>query len=490
MTQAILPEHLKRFELYTRRIRKFRFPSGEGLNFSVSPHVYLAIAKSRGMQPITSLTELFIPEAGLLAQFPGIFLLSSQTLNSVYLYRVGDGEPVVTSLLHDISSKECNIQRMGICGKLTSKFLDTLSTFKYLDSVHIVNGNLHLTTEEFLRPFSCLKTLKNLQFTFVEDSKSTFSKNQRGGKPLGFIFSTLKILTVMGSALNIATILHSMFPPELVDVRVIITSMEGTPMAVELCTKIIRSWKAPHLRALQFISDDRGELYTDYYVLSYQMIGQSRQGPLGCPIPSNGLSHISQLHCPLESVHLEIDPYFLNPSIVHIFEKSFTSLKRLELRSSISTSVESWSPTETENLMRLSEMDIFASHFPNLEVLIICTVFELEEMKEMKQKSENQDIGGHNLQELVLLPFPHHADSLFAPITSIMDAFGVARYLDHLFPTMTTLDLSECVKINTLWRQAVLDMVEEFQEVRRIANSRSLIVQGARPGSSLNSAVA
>jgi len=460
MTRVILPEHMKRFEFYTRRIKKFRFPSRAGMNFSISPHIYIAIAKLRKMEPFTSLTELFVPDAASLAQFPGTFLLSSQSLSAVYIHGIGPEEAVVTSLLHDISSNECNIQKMGIRGMLTSVCLDALSAFKYLKTLSVVNGNAELTVVEFLRPISYLKALTDLQLTLGKDSKLTFPKIQGGGKPTLFTLCALEILTITGSATDISKILFSAFPPEITKIVVVFTSIGAIPRAAVLCARNIQSWKAQHLRSIR--------IYSDYEVKSSQMVAPNIHSPMGCPISSGGLIHLSQLYCPMESAFLEIHPYVLNRSTVHFFENSFNTLTRLSLTSSIPP--QGLLSTETENLMRISDLNIF-SIFPNLESLTTCVIFNVDSTEEMKKKSRNQHIG-QDLQKLTLLPFPHHDDNSLKATTSIMKAFGLARYIDHLFPNIKMVDMSKNYRINQVWRDAVRDMIKELQELRKLNERR------------------
>ncbi|PPQ86105.1 hypothetical protein CVT25_003672 [Psilocybe cyanescens] len=521
-SRSIRQKDMQRFHVYARRIRHLQFI---GSTHHLSYHIIRSISQNRQFKTFPTLQILSIPRFGSIVpeNVPLLYLLPSSTLSKVSIAGVNPASEVLAaSLLRAIRVESEIVTEVKLEGKLTTTSLDVIHEFRTLQTLHIsIQDNGGAFPSQFLKEISETTSLKSL--TLRLDSRVVFNagedepldsgprnRSQRKSWRPNFrsTFSTLNTLELLGSAVAVKGILHLVFAPHLKGINEPLDSgprnrsqrkswrpnfrstfstlntleLLGSAVAVK---GILHLVFAPHLKGISIILANLGSIESyDIMCGCIQRIAVDMADCLesiqitslspGVRLPRQTLSwfHVFKR---LKTMQIMVDTLPKDAISVLVPLRQWATLETLKLQ------VGQASLTVPPSFS-LSHMTLLVMLCPTLRALAISVslTFLREDIKSMREEI-TKGCSCHKLRTLELLPpvdpipSPYCSEDAITDKSSrskvgfsYQDIFTISRFVDHLFPCLTKMDLSQIVYTMDIgWCEDVMLTLKQLQEVRR-----------------------
>jgi len=416
------------------------------LDMMVSPHIYTSLAKLRQFELFPALKELEIPSLISIrpTDIPSLSLTPSPTLLAVSIREIVCPVQIyAASLLHDISPKSPNVHKIMLEGELNSQCIAALSGFSRLETLdlHLKLGNL---STDNLTVLSNLEFLKYLDIQMGKFSVFVLSQPNLAKLP----FESLENLSITSPATPALNILQRVSPKVLKKVNLNFLCRGLDKNAASKCVAALVELGKDILRDIKITSDG---------VLS--------------PILRKDLRFLLEFSTQLESVELDVTS-MTNETLNRLAgNKNLQTLKTLKI-------VSGYPPTEEKmTFPQVSELASFASSLSSLKNLTIPVVLGLDEhnVQAMQKAVAETAKKPHPLETLTLIPLGNGKRTRFlrpetstVSNTTTLNAYVLARYLDHFFPCLTSIKAHSFQELDPSWCQAVLSLMLEFRKERQL----------------------
>ena len=390
-----------RFDVHARRVRTIYMVP---LRIAISPNIYLRIRAMRDSPLLPGLKNIFIPNNSSIDLSSALFLASGSTLNMVEL----DGNATAdrqffVPFLSSLYIKSPGLSHLAIRGDVLSGSLESISRFTKLQSLEIRLFNAPHTQLQVLRKLGQLPHL--LDLTIDTGTTATSSRPYTNSTSIDNPkFRRLRHLQILGTTASISCILDE---------------LKGLTNLTAL--KINKIW----------------------------------DGRMGSSVESawNSSFEVISTFSAVEDIEITLD---LNRGQNSHMACSFAPLFKLENMKSFVTNFDMAPPGFDDNF------PLLAHSFPKLKKLVVsrapsfsgrtlaCLFYlslECPDLREIKI-ALSSDIS-YNLNAIKNLPVYRnhhhpleklHIDSNFGQLLQPIQLVRVARFLDHMFPNLSTLE--------------------------------------------------
>ena len=419
-----------------RRIRKFVMGDSDE---SVSPQIYMALAKLRNFQIFPALVKLYIPSFDLHSyDIPSLSLMSSPTL-SILDFSGISSHPVVFPLLHDISLGCSNIRKITLEGGLDVRGFKLLGCFPQLESLKLfLDGEImpSISINE-LRPLSKLQNLKD--FELYMDNLTTFYVPE-GSLSTVLAFDALQLFQITSSASTALQMMQTMSFKFLRRASLFISSLYPAvdSVAMGLCFQLLVQRYSGTLRDLGVTTGGR---------LVY--------------ISRDVLKCLTDLAPQLQLLELDVDYIDKETMDLLTTSKCHFTLQTLRIRSN-------QPPPDAANL-QASHIASFISQFPALQTLRMSVIIDMnaDHVQTMRNITMHTERLTHPLRKMLLYPLSYgldHESNIPVNVT-VSTAYVFARYLNHYFPhlEMVVADYRFEESVHK-WCEWVTTLTKEVQE--------------------------
>ena len=450
-SSVILPVDLETFESYSRRIRHIHLYS---FKEKVSNHIYISITRyisnrHSGFFPALRCFVIHsfnnISEENLLV----LHLILPSFLSTIDIRNITDANEIhLASFLSGIaylyssSSTFHPLSFLRLEGTLTMSTLAQLDYFKKLTTLELSLNGTHFPLV-ILSPLSRLLSLTNFVLRLFNAESSE--------KPMVYSFSNLQNLEIRGDASIALDILQSIYGERLLRVTLELGSysIANLKACIKRCPEM-----APHML---FHSID-----------VYEPIGLPWD--MFAPLP-NSYQQLRSLT--IEPVALTIQHF------CDLFDRartgfSWPALETLKLQ--VYGRAADW--FGTDEMVPLSSLSMLAASCPRLHTLELSLYYPLgeegdKETEVLTTYIQSSQLTDHKLTHLEIVfldPFvmvPQPGD--------IMDAITVSRFIDHIFPNVQNVEISDGFDdVREEWYAGIQAMMRNYRDVR--AAKRELII--------------
>jgi hypothetical protein len=459
-SSVILPGDLQTLESYSCRIRHIHLHS---FPEKVSNHIYSSITrhifnKNSGFFPalrcfaIRWFSNISEQNLLILPLIPPSFLSAIdirnvKRANEIHLASFLSG----IAHLHPSSSTFHPLSFLRLDGTLTMSTLAQLDYFKKLTTLELfLNGTDFPLV--ILSSLSKLPSLANFVLQMVLYSEWLILNAESSAKPMVYSFSNLQNLEVRTDASIALGILQSIYGERLQRVTLELGAYSITSLkaCIKRCPEM-----APHML---FYSIDISE-----------PIGLPRD--MFAPLP-NSYGQLRSLT--IESMAFTIQHFW------DFFDRarasfSWSALEVLKLQvSDFQTN-----SLGVDEVVPLSSLSMLAASCPRLHTLGLDLYYPLDEEGDREttvlttyiQSSQPTD---HKLTHLKIVffdPFvtmPEPGD--------IMDAVTVSRFIDHIFPNVQNVEISDGFGVREEWCAGVQAMMRNYRDVRERKTAKESII--------------
>jgi hypothetical protein len=356
-------------------------------------------------------------------------------------------------------------------GMLTMSTLAQLKYFKKLTTLDLI-----LNGTDF--PLVILSSLSKLPSLAKFKLVTVLYKNERSilgaessAKPMVYSFSNLENLEVRGNVSVVLSILQSIYGERLLRVTLGLGTY-STNNAIKACLKR-SSEMAPQM------------LFYSINIHGLESIRGSRRTPI-IPLPLDMFAPLPKNYGQLRSLTIQ-SIVFTIQHFCDLFDRarvgfSWSALEILKLQMFgriVASPGRSW--LGIDEMMPLSSLSMLAASCPKLHTLELYIYYPLgegdRENKVLENCIQSSQPTDHKLTHLKIVffdPFvtvPQPGD--------IVDAVTVSRFIDHVFPNVQNVDISdwEVSGVRREWYSEIKAMMENYRDVReRTAAEREPII--------------
>ena len=444
-SSVILPADLQTFESYACRIRHIHLFS---FKEKVSNHVYSSIIRHLSNKKLCLFPAL---RCFAIRSFDGILeenlvilplIASSSSLSTIEIRNVTSAIEIhLASFLYEVANSHSSptvnpLSSLHLVGPITMSTIAQLDNFKRL-----TNLELSLSGTNF--PFCILSSLSKLPSLAWLNLRTAKSLNLTPNSMV-YSFAYLRTLSVSGNAGATLEILRSIYGEQLRRVTLGLAFYEQNTTNVIACMERYQEM-APHV------------LFSTIFVHMHTFFPPNTFAPLSRQLRS--------LHLVSRTIYIEPFCDLFDPARARLWP----ALETLTLqvlgypdRPIIWPGIDQTVP--------LSSLSMLAASCPKLHTLELYVYYPLRqggrENEDLENRIHSSQPTDHKLTNLKIIfsdPFV-----IMAQPGDIIDAVTVSRFIDHVFPNVQSVDISDRFgNVRMDWYSGIKAMMKNYRDVRK-----------------------